>query len=156
MFQFGSQENLQAPAAPVPIEDEGPNLLKLVLDQHAQKLKKILEGETLFHRGGGGDRAGARAGRDGHFSDQPSQPVAQQALERAKTKIAETCERHQEMVLQCSTPIYGPRVARARLHAGGRRGRGGPAAAPASRRRRRPRAASLLKTALRGESRGRR
>ena len=33
-------------------------------------------------------------------SDQPSQPAAQQALERAKTKIAETCERHQEMVLQ--------------------------------------------------------
>ena len=100
MFQFGSQENLQAPAAPVPIEDEGPNLLKLVLDQHAQKLKKILEDEFSSIAAAAAIAPAPAPDAMDTSSDQPSQPAAQQALERAKTKIAETCERHQEMVLQ--------------------------------------------------------
>ena len=100
MFQFGSQENLQAPAAPVPVEDEGPNLLKLVLDQHAQKLKKILEDEFSSIAAAAAIAPAPAPDAMDTSSDQPSQPAAQQALERAKTKVAETCERHQEMVLQ--------------------------------------------------------
>ena len=100
MFQFGSQENLQAPAAPVPVEDEGPNLLKLVLDQHAQKLKKILEDEFSSIAAAAAIAPAPAPDAMDTSSDQPSQPAAQQALDRAKTKIAETCERHQEMVLQ--------------------------------------------------------
>ena len=100
MFQFGSQENLQAPAAPVPVEDEGPNLLKLVLDQHAQKLKKILEDEFSSVAAAAAIAPAPAPDAMDTSSDQPSQPAAQAALERAKTKVAETCERHQEMVLQ--------------------------------------------------------
>ena len=99
MFQFGSQENLQAPAAPVPHRGRGPEPTEARLRPARPKTKKDSRGRVLFNCCRGGDRAGAPDAMD-TSSDQPSQPAAQQALDRAKTKIAETCERHQEMVLQ--------------------------------------------------------
>ena len=83
-----------------PVEDEGPNLLKLVLDQHAQKLKKILEDEFSSIAAAAAIAPAPAPDAMDTSSDQPPQPAAAQALDRAKTKIAETCERHQEMVLQ--------------------------------------------------------
>ena len=78
-----------------PPRDE--HLLKLVLDQHAQKLKKILEDEFSSIAAAA---AIAPAPAPDAMDTSSDQPAAQQALERAKTKVAETCERHQEMVLQ--------------------------------------------------------
>jgi len=100
MFQFGSQENLQAPAAPVPVEEEGPNLLKLVLDQHALALKKVLEAE--FGAVAAAAAAAVAVGGDAMdtSTDTPASSTVTQALERAQQSVAETCERHHEMVLQ--------------------------------------------------------
>ena len=125
----------------MPIEDEGPNLLKLVLDQHAQKLKKILEDEFSSIAAAAAIAPAPAPDAMDTSSDQPSQPAAQQALDRAKTKIAETCERHQEMVLQL---FHAERmVLEWRAHGfmqAGAEGEEDPAAAPAAGpRRRRPR-----------------
>ena len=102
--------------------DEGPNLLKLVLTSSffLSFWRQFLP--SLRWR-----RAPAPApDAMDTSSDQPSQPAAQQALERAK-RIAETCGATRRWCCVVSRRAHGPRVARASCRP-----------APRARRTRRP------------------